>query len=225
MGRGHGSGRGTSAKAGGFQGDRSMRDMSAGLAKAVSAAERDIRDKSVEHGFVFDKDGNIIDRGIGRNGSVMLRHEADAIMTHNHPALEANGKRRADGGGSFSKEDVMGALGHNMQEIRAVTEHYTYSLKRPKAGWGIDYSKGFRGSAYNFNEKTGSRTKTEGLLRKERTWKKAEDYINRKLNSYVANYKGDKATAIRRGETLRSHLIVKAYAKNYGWEYTKTYNP
>ena len=60
MGRGHGSGRGVSAKAGGFQGDRSMRDMSAGLAKAVSAAERDIRDKSVEHGFVFDKDGNII---------------------------------------------------------------------------------------------------------------------------------------------------------------------
>lgn len=66
----------------------------------------------------------------------------DAILTHNHPG----GWRYSENdimhiGNSFSVEDIMLAVSQDISEIRAVTPLYTFSMKRPEKGWGIDWQE------------------------------------------------------------------------------------
>ena len=208
MGRGHGSGRGTSAKAGGFQGDASMRHMSAGLQKALTAREEEIRNGMSEKGSIFDLEGNETFRqDAGTNGAVNLKGAPwqDRVIVHNHPAVEPNGYRRADGGGSFSKNDVMDAIGLGASEMRAVTEKYTYSMKRPKSDWSY------------YGTWKGRQTSGAGA-----NYDKAQAYIDKQNERYLRNYKGDKRTARRRIEAVYYHQINKNFAERMGFEYTKT---
>jgi hypothetical protein len=209
MGRGHGSGRGVSAKAGGFQGDRSMGHLEAGLQKALKAREDAIRQNDYyEAGTVYDEHGNVVyNEDRGKNGSVYLgSNTADMIVTHNHPLYgKSKGKARADEGGSLSKQDIMLAHDHNEREIRAVTRHYTYSLKRPSEGW---HKGGWMGEKFYENPKL--------------SYKKAKAAVDKADKKYWQGYTGNKTEAARRMSATYWHRVNKEFAKRQGYDYSKT---
>ena len=88
---------------------------------------------------VFSKDGDpILTAKGGEDWSHVdnAKVPSDAIITHNHPSsLGASGIMSI--GQSFSGNDIASAIELNLKEVRAVTPRYTFSLKRPKGGWGI----------------------------------------------------------------------------------------
>ena len=128
MGRGHGSGRGVSAKAGGFQGDATMKGYSAGLAKAMNAKESEIvRNTEFETFVAFNDSGEVKFTKTGTKTRVNNMAEGDVrdrFVTHNHPS-----------NASLSKSDIETAVIGNAKEMRARTPNYSYSMKRPEKGW------------------------------------------------------------------------------------------
>lgn len=189
MGRGHGSSRGGGG-ASGFRGDASMEGYSAGLAKAVSGREAEIRNGDTEKLSIFDSTGKEVyrnDKGEKHSVTYDGSKAKDNILTHNHPS-----------GSSFSTDDVMGAVRNDVAEIRAVGSNRTYSLKRPKGGWGISEREAWRIHASELM-KQGARSER-----------------------YIENYKGDKSVAKRRADAVFSHAANKRFAKRTGLIYSVT---
>lgn len=66
----------------------------------------------------------------------------DCVLTHNHPrGWGFSEKSLGRIGNSFSPADIYLAVSANLSEIRAVTPTYTFSLKRPKTGWGVSVNE------------------------------------------------------------------------------------
>lgn len=212
MAKGSGGTRGASggarAKASGFQGDASMKGYSAALAKAVSERESQIRNNDYyEAGTVYDENGNVIyNENRGNNGSVYLgADQENRIITHNHPIYgKGGGKPRADEGGSLSRGDIMNAHDYNSKEVRAVTRHYTYSLKRPAEGW----HKGWVGDKFYGHPANA--------------YKRAKSIIDKADKKYFQNYIGDKSQASRRMSATYWHRVNKEFARIQGYDYSKT---
>lgn len=174
------------------------------MRRNVLGIEREIRQNDKEHLVAFDAKGNRLFRVTQDNeGSVYVDGEQEelmngAVVTHNHPsALKANGVRRI--GNSFSGGDIASSIGLNVREIRAVTPTYTFSLKRPKGGWGVSAKQ----AAAEYNKIMFS------------TMSKDYDYV-----------KGGKSRAEKESRNDRAmirlqHSVVRTLAKKYGWEYTK----
>jgi hypothetical protein len=206
MGRGHGGSRGGAA---GFQRDASMRGYSAGLAKAISEREAQIRANDYyESGTVYDEEGNIIyNEDHGNNGSVYLGSDREnRIFTHNHPLYgRSKGKPRSDEGGSLSKRDIMNAHEYNEKEIRAVTRHYTYSLKRPSEGW---HKGGWQDGKFYENPAL--------------SYKKAKAAVDKADKKYFQGYSGNRTQAARRMSATYWHRVNKEFAKRQGYDYSKT---
>ena len=195
MGRGHGGTRSGGAGGG-------------AVGKAVRERESAIRNEHLENIAVFDRDGNIIYQDVGEIGSVSpgdiwTYRDKDVVITHNHPNIDEKGNLRADGGGSFSPNDVAVAIASNAKEIRAVTPTHTFSLKRPKEGWGEARIKG------------GFEIMGEHI--------KVQTEVQRKNLRYIIGVSkrgGDYLTAIRRASSIDGHQAMKEMARRYGWEYT-----
>lgn len=153
----------------------------------VLSAERTIRGDATETAFVFDRKGNVIKMVKGTSNSVAIgKVPKDSVVTHNHPS-----------NASFSPADIMTAMDSDMAEIRAVGKTYTYSLTRPKKGWG-DPAKAI--AEYN---KASKEAKIE-----------VDDF-----------YYGGKAMGLDRSKSanlLLPHLKMKKFAKAMGWKYTKS---
>lgn len=127
--------------------DRSyLHDTDSGLnrreAYTVNKLENKIRNRKTEKGYVIGSDGNVIaesHRGSRRSArfykSDMMKSK-DAIVIHNHPNAEMGGTMAAQIGLPFSNNDIENAVNYNLKEVRAVTPNYTYSIRRPKGGWG-----------------------------------------------------------------------------------------
>lgn len=114
------------------------------LYKAVESVENVIRmNAGFETSVVFDRNGRKLleKRGLSRSVTFTVeecRRMKDAIVTHNHPSgwsYPENSIMRI--GNSFSKEDLLLAVGNDMAETRAVTPNYTFIMKRPSSGWNI----------------------------------------------------------------------------------------
>ena len=192
-----------------------------GLQRALRQHEDSIRNLSVEHGAIFDDNGRLIWKGSDqKEGRVWIPNELqkDRIVTHNHPLQGKNhGNDRADGGGSLSRDDIIGSIRTNVKEIRAVTGKYTYSLQRPTKGWGVDYGNFGKG----WNYKNGKTVSTPSMKKIENAYRIARKNVEGRLAKYVSGSK-DKTTAIRRKDAIRWHLINKEFAKMTGFKYTKT---
>lgn len=100
-------------------------DTSTALKKAVIAYEDDIRNKDIEHGAIFNKNGDTIAISTGTKNSLYFdlteQEETlirNGVMTHNHPK-----------GFTFSFEDIKTACEYRLAEIRVVTRYYRYSMK------------------------------------------------------------------------------------------------
>lgn len=118
------------------------------LYKKITSTENDIRmNKKFETGVVFDRSGNIIIDKRGESFSVSFSNEEclkmkDGIFTHNHPRGWGYPEKSLGRiGNSFSPEDIYLAVRWDLAEMRAVTPNYTFTMKRPENGWGIDLDK------------------------------------------------------------------------------------
>lgn len=170
------------------------------MKKNILGAERSIRDNMHETAIVFDPRGNEVGRKRGTKNQVDLsgiKVPTDAIITHNHPSgAGQTGIKRI--GGSFSSADIGTAIRNNVKEIRAVTSAYTFSVKRPKGGWGD-------------RKAIVDRFKTLDEEYKAKNYKWLDD---------TRDYKVYNARVDRLNVT-HTHMIMKQLAKEFGLKYSR----
>lgn len=168
--------------------------------RKVTAIENEIRmNKSHETGIVVDKNGKVIIDKRGEAFQVQFTDSEcllmkDNIMTHNHPRGWGQPEKSLGRiGNSFSIEDLTLAVGNDVAEIRAVTPHYTFSMKRPKSGWGVTVKE--LKMVYMAN--------------------------NLKLkNQFMKRIKKNTLTPSQANAT-HFHLLARQIAKQYNWTYEK----
>lgn len=167
------------------------------MVKNILGMENRIRQNRNESLHVFDSKGNLIESIGGKGVEVKYKgHKIpqNSILTHNHPrSLGTRGIRRI--GNSFSIHDIASAINLNAKEIRAVTPTYTFSLKRPKGGWGVSAKE----AATNFNA--------------------AYDEVEKQGYKYLQKRWND--TVLARAEITHFHKVMKIVSKKYGWIYSK----
>lgn len=200
MGRGSGGGGGMSRGGGGNLG-RTERGLSRTLAKNMVAAEYGIKNNPYETLVAFDENGNEVYRVKGQQYSVRYdgRKTVDKFVTHNHPrSLGKTGV--ASFGNSMSPDDLKGMVAWNQAGMRAVAPNRTYSMKRPKSGWGVSYNA--------FSKKLSS----------------IQGQVTKADRAFLKSYKGDKTVATARLNATYWHRVNKKVAKTFGWEYTSKKN-
>lgn len=168
------------------------------MKKNILGIEQQYRNNADETLHVFNKSGQIIKTIAGKGAKVDYtgyKIPENSILTHNHPrSIGKSGIRSI--GNTFSLADLQTAVGHNVEEIRAVTPRYTFSVKRPKGGWGVGADE--LRSAYASAEKT----------------------VRKEFNSYIdkRNYSQE---SIDRVESMHSHRVMGILSKQFGWNYTR----
>lgn len=96
-------------------------------------------------------------------------------------------------GNSFSINDILLAVDYDVMEIRAVTPIYTFSMKRPRNGWGV--------------------TAEEIDL----IYKKANENLCTENSKRIRNG----ILTIKRASATHYHLIWKRISRELGWAYCK----
>lgn len=168
------------------------------MVKNIVGMEQKYRRNKDETLHVFTPTGDIVTSFGGKGAKVVFdssKVPQNAILTHNHPrSIGSTGIRSI--GNSFSVHDIASAVKVNAKEMRAVTPTYTFSIKRPKGGWGGDYKS----------------------IAKE--FDKVSDKIFKNNSNYVQK-QGYSQSAVDRAKVAHFHLVMKAMSKKYGWEYSK----
>lgn len=200
--------------------DRSyQRDTDKGLnrqeAFRVNQVESKIRDRKTEKGYLVDSNGNIIGetgKGTSHKASFNkadLVRAKDAILTHNHPTEGANsglyGTLAGRIGVPFSGQDIKVAAQFDLKEVRAVTPTYTYSIRRPKGGWGDSEKINAAIDRYTMNSGIGARL-----------------YASRQGLSPFSNIPRQRAKEVAdRANVGTQYSLLKKLAKEFGWEFTR----
>lgn len=193
----------SSGKASGSGGSKGATEKgyTAKMVKNIVGMEQKYRRNKDETLHVFNSNGDIVTSIGGKGARVVFdpkKVPANSILTHNHPrALGANGIKRI--GNSFSSDDISSAITTNAKEMRAVTPTYTFSVKRPKGGWGV----------------------SAGEARK--AFADANRTVYKQRNSYLKKT-GWKDSNIARADVTHFHKVMKILAKKYGWDYSKKNN-
>lgn len=180
---------------------RTERGMSRTLANNITAAEKGIRFNPYETLVAFDENGNEVYRVKGQQFSVRYdgKKTIDMFVTHNHPrSLGKTGL--ASFGNAMSPADLKGMVAFNQAGMRAVAPNRTYSMRRPKTGWGVSY--------HAFSKKLSS----------------IQDSVTKADRAFLKSYKGDKSLAAARLNSTYWHRVNKKVAKTFGWEYTSKKN-
>jgi|GEM_PF-1444970 len=168
--------------------------------------ENEIRlTKTHETAMCFDSKGKILIDKRGESTSVNfvqseLGKMKDCVLTHNHPrgwGFSENSLGRI--GNSFSPADIYLAISANLSEIRAVTPTYTFSMKRPKTGWGI--------SVNELNK----------VINEEH--QKCLSNFNKIINNAPSWHKD---VCAERASALHYHIVMKNLSKRLGFIYEKT---
>lgn len=172
---------------------------SAKMLRNIVGIEQEYRLNKDETIHIFTPDGDLI-KSIGGKGASVRGNIYDipegAILTHNHPrSLGSKGILRI--GNSFSDTDLYTMVARNAKEMRAVTPTYTFSMKRPKNGWGV-------------------KSKTQLV----RAYKKAYREVDYELRSYLHKHKYSQE-AFDRANSIFYHKVNTKVAKKFGWIYTK----
>ena len=222
----------------GVRTDRSyLRDTDKGLNKqeayTINKLEGKIRDRKTEKGYIVGPDGKVIaesikgDRDSARFDSRDLVRAKDCVLTHNHPYVGKKGglydTLAGRVGVPFSDTDLINAVAHNLKEIRAVTPTYTYSIRRPKGGWGEPRAIAAELQQYGRNiVRTGAKYRaqqTDNILNV------AKDIAKKKGMSGMSEalaYSDKRAKEISdRTNVGIQYGELKKLAKNLGWEFTR----
>ena len=171
------------------------------MVKNIVGMEQKYRRNKDETLHVFNSNGDIVYSIGGKGAQVVFDRRnipANSILTHNHPrSLGKSGIGRI--GNSFSSDDIRYAISVNAKEMRAVTPTYTFSIKRPKGGWGV--------SAYEA----------------KKAFAKANMKVSKQMHKYLDQTKWNKSS-IARAEVTHFHKVMKILANKYGWDYSKKNN-
>lgn len=172
------------------------------MVKNILSMEQKYRKNKDETLHVFSDTGNIVTSIGGKGAKVVFNPTIipkNSILTHNHPRSLGAKNAIERIGHSFSRDDVMSAVVTNAKEIRAVTPTYTFSLKRPKGGWGLN-------------------AKQAGNI-----FRKVSNSVTYKMKKYISQ-NGWSQTSIQRANATYSHDVMQIMSKKYGWIYTKKNN-
>ena len=168
----------------------------------IKDAEKKIRrDEKCEHAAIYNKKGKLLLAEHSEPNSpysIGFTEEQynlmkDSTFTHNHPRCYKYPKgdmRRI--GNSFSLEDMQTCSLGNLQVMRAVTEYYTFEIKRPSNGW----------------------------LNKENItilYRKIQNEVEEELRRRVESG----TTTQKKADTVFYHEIMKRFAKEINASYTK----
>lgn len=168
------------------------------MAKNILGMEKKYRNNKDETLHVFSPKGDIIASVGGKGAQVKFNAKnvpANSILTHNHP--RSIGKKGINAiGNSFSRDDIISAVVTNAKEMRAVTPTYTFSVKRPKNGWGGTPEEIYK--AYNA----------------------ANQAMRKKNKNYLAK-QGWSDVSVDRANATHFHDVMKVMAKKFGWDYSK----
>lgn len=171
------------------------------MIKNIVGIEQKYRRNKDETLHVFNSKGELVFSIDGKGARVVFNPRkipANSILTHNHPrSLGKSGIRRI--GNSFSSDDIRTAIRVNAKEMRAVTPTYTFSIKRPKGGWGV-----------SANEAT-------------KAFADANRTVSKQGHKYLNQTKWNKSN-IARVKITHFHKVMKILAKKYGWDYSKKNN-
>lgn len=171
------------------------------MVKNIVGMEQKYRRNKDETLHVFNSKGDIVSSIGGKGAQVVIdikKIPANSILTHNHPrALDKSGIRRI--GNSFSIDDIRTAIRANAKEMRAVTPTYTFSIKRPKGGWGVSANEA------------------------EKAFANANRIVSKQGSNYLDRTKWSESS-LARAEVTHFHKVVKILAKKYGWDYSKKNN-
>ena len=197
--------------------DRSGKaDINSGLTpaqqRAVTAWEDKNRDFKTEHTVLVDEQGRIDPRGkvqVGSGSSSRARISSAAmvengVLTHNHPS-NSTGDIAGRVGVPLSGQDVWVAAKYNLKEVRAVSPHYTYSVRRPAGGWPSGWS-GFSREFQQIADREARSMFTDTM---------------RVLNANGGVTRNDADVYNNRINTVASHRAMQAMAKKYGFTYTR----
>ena len=108
---------------------------SAPAGMTLQSAEDSIRNKDKEYLYLFDRDGNMVFEAVGDAEKVGIPHDVEttgSVMTHNHPVNPDNYSYAP----SLSLGDLKQAIDDQLQEVRAVGDRYTYSMRFSPATFG-----------------------------------------------------------------------------------------
>lgn len=167
----------------------------------IRDVEQGIRYGSKETGVLLNPQGDVIFRKGGKERQVSFTRDEvakmkDNVITHNHPtSMTAKGAYRL--GSPFSMDDMSLAVRADVREIRAVSPHgYTYSMKRPKGGWGTDWI----------------------TVRAE--YAKIKKKAKRKTDAYLKKA-GWAPHNVERANLMLGHDICRMMSEKFGWIYTR----
>ena len=180
---------------------------------AADKTENAIRNRKTEVAYAIDSNGNVIKvSGKGTRSKATVNISAipqDAVLTHNHPGEEdrpvynREGRRiGVEGGGqgmgarigsSITGDDIRVAIKSNAKEVRAVTPYYTFSIRRPEGGWGVN---------------------ADGFLRE--WYNEVRRYRN---DNYT--YARSGREQLGRFNAMMAHKATRKLAKKYGMTYTR----
>ena len=193
--------------------DRSyQRDTDKGLnrqeAYTVNKVESQIRNRKTEKGYIIGSDGKIIGesvKGTSHNAKFYTKDlKKDSIVTHNHPTEGANsglyGTMAGRIGVPLSPADIKMAVKNDLKEVRAVTPTYTWSLRRPKNGWGDRQEIERALSRYNLDI---------SIKAQNYAWKQAPKTRQRAME------------VTDRANVGTQYSEMKDLAKRFGWEFTR----
>ena len=176
------------------------------VTEKVIGIENKIRmNKDFETLVAVDKNGNVVVDKRGEAFQVKINQAEsiavkDCVITHNHPrGWQAKEDTLGRIGNSFSIDDIKTAIKDDVAEIRAVTPLYTFSMKRPKNGWGIS------ADAADFK------------------FRSIEKNIDRRFRGMMdnADTNVEYDRIMRRVNALYLHLVNKEFARMHDFEYTK----
>ena len=198
------------------RGERADRQINAGHSRgldvALSDTEAKIRKLKTERIYAYDQNGKEISHSTrGTSTSTKLPsgyNYKDAILTHNHPGKGLTNNIAGRIGRSFSSADIAIAVTHNAAEVRAITSSYTYSMKRPKNGWGISTPRQAVNVARKIKEK---RNKYFNAY----VAKPSSDYTHGRMSREQLSIVWDRADVVSTNKALRE------VAKELGWDYTR----
>jgi len=209
----------THAVSNALRGETDKDDTEGGLTRQQRAVVADWeyrhRGAATEVAVVIDKNGRIIGGGgDGDKKHVRIKGvRKDSVVIHNHPYQDdvygfrggyiPNDKTGLAGkiGHSFSPQDVKSAIERDVAEIRVNTPTYTFSLRRPKKGWGVDADTAAKRIAELQKSNRYGRTRAGGYD----TEKEALEAMNRMEREFV----------------VYTHRGIADAAKEFGWTYKR----
>lgn len=197
----------------GVRSDRNINEgHSRGLDQALAKTESHIRNLKTERVYAYDKNGKEIAHSAkGSKNRTYLPDGysyKDAVLTHNHPGKNLGNSIGGRIGRSFSGADLGTAISQNAAEVRAVTGTYTYSIKRPKNGWGMNTVKDAMKVADEIKNLRNKLYEAEGAR------------IVQRYDRREGSYEWAKQ-ALDRADVVSAHNALKTISKKYGWNYTR----